>query len=70
MTYTLLHCPCAGCGALIAVNPDKCPSIRVKGSREPLCEGCINKWNEIHRTSQGLDPVPLNPEAYAPLKDN
>jgi hypothetical protein len=45
-------------------NPVKVPSIVVKGNKEPLCETCFNKWNEIHRTSKGLPPVALDPEAY------
>lgn len=57
---------CINCKRTITFNPNKVPSIRVAGEREPLCEACFAKWNEIHRTSKGLDPVPLHPDAYEP----
>jgi len=63
MPATLI-CHCINCGTPMTCNPVKVPSITVNGSREPLCEVCFNKWNVIHRTSKGLPPVALDPEAY------
>ncbi len=60
---------CINCEAIITFNPHHVPSLTINGSREPLCRGCFNRWNEIHRTSKGLDPVPLHPEAYEPAED-
>ena len=61
---------CASCGVYMpCVNPSRCPSIRVNGSREAICEVCFARWNKIHRTENGLEPIPLNPDAYKPLDE-
>lgn len=57
---------CCACGARIAFNPNKVPSLRVNGVREPICRACFEQWNQIHRTGKGLDPIPLQPDAYEP----
>jgi len=64
--YMIVHGSCVGCNAFIAFNPEWVPSIRVNNKREPLCRACHSKWNEIHRTSKGLKPVALHPQAYKP----
>ena len=70
MGYMFVMATCISCGNSITFNPHKVPSIRVKGVREPLCKVCFEKWNVIHRTSKGLDPVPLDPEAYKPVSES
>ena len=62
--YMTVIGPCIGCGKTISFNPNRVPSLVVDGAREPLCKSCFNRWNEIHRVSKGLDPVPLNSDAY------
>lgn len=62
--------PCCGCGEMITFNPNKVPSLRVHGNREPLCRVCFGKWNEIHRVSKGLPPEPLAPDAYSPIPES
>ncbi len=57
---------CVGCGNLIHFNPNRVPSIRVNGEREPLCRSYFNKWNLFHRVSKGLPDYPLDPNAYKP----
>ena len=64
MSFMLVHSPCAACEQLIGYNPHRVPSIRVNGTREPLCRTCFDRWNVINRTSQGLEPEPLHPKAY------
>lgn len=64
MGYALLHDVCVNCRTPIVCNPVRVPSLRINGERKPLCKACFNKWNEIHRTSQGLPPMPLHPDAY------
>ena len=66
MGYAMMIGRCINCGNRITFNPAKVPSIRhpKTGDKEPLCEACFNKWNEIHRTSKGLAPIPLQPDAY------
>lgn len=60
---------CCACGTPIVFNPHRVPSIRINGEKEPLCRSCFAQWNEIHRISKGLDPVPLDPEAYDPAQE-
>jgi len=47
------------------------PSIRLTpdGEKFPLCESCFNRWNVKHRTSHGLEPVPLDPRAYKEIEE-
>ena len=65
MGYVTALGHCINCNAPLTFNPARVPSIRVNGSREPLCKACFERWNEIHRTSKGLEPVQLHPEAYS-----
>lgn len=65
MGVAILITSCAGCGEPITANPVFCPSIRVNGERQAICKSCHARWNEIHRTSKGLEPVPLHPKAYS-----
>ena len=57
---------CINCKTPMSFNPDKVPSLVVRGEREPLCRSCVERWNEIHRTSKGLSPVPIPEDAYEP----
>lgn len=57
--YCVGHC--VACKALVHFNPDLVPSLRVNGSREPLCESCAKRWGEIHS-----QPVRIHPDAYEP----
>ena len=57
---------CVNCKAPINFNPVRVPSIRVNGEKQPLCPACFMQWNQIHRVSQGLEPIPLDPQAYEP----
>ena len=66
MGYMFAIGECINCGVVLSFNPEKVPSVRINGKREPLCSLCHGKWNEIHRVSEGLEPVPIHPEAYEP----
>jgi hypothetical protein len=70
MGSIMVHGACIACGTVMTFNPLYVPSIRIEGKREPLCRGCHAAWNRIHRTSQGLPPVPLHPLAYAPSEEH
>lgn len=61
---------CVACGVPIQYNPNRVPSITVNGSRQALCKSCFARWNQIHRTSKGLEPVPLDPQAYEPAPES
>ena len=68
MAFMYCHSVCCNCKAPISFNPERVPSLRVNGGREPLCAGCFAEWNRIHRTSRGLTPEPLQPDAFEPLE--
>ena len=65
MGYAIVMGFCVACKASVQFNPHKVPSIRVNGTREPLCRRCAERWSEIHK-----QPVPTNlDEAYAPMAE-
>lgn len=68
--YFWLTAPCCACGKIITCNPARVPSLTVGGHRRPLCLGCYARWNEIHRTSKGLEPIPLMDGAYEPCPES
>ena len=64
MAFMLVHGFCVNCQTPISYNPHHVPSIRVNGSKEAICSACFDEWNRIHRTSRGLEALPLHPDAY------
>jgi hypothetical protein len=54
---------CVGCRRLFAFNPDLVPSIRVNGTREPICQTCVDRVNP-QRIANGLQPIVPLPGAY------
>lgn len=64
MPFMFVVGSCCACGVTLTFNPNRVPSLRVNGSREPLCPTCHGRWNVIHRTSKGLPPVEAHPEAW------
>ena len=68
MSFMFCHSVCCNCKTAISFNPERVPSVRVHGEREPLCAGCFDEWNRIHRTSRGLAPLALHPDAFEPLE--
>lgn len=61
--YVLVTSACAVCGEVISYNPNRVPSVRVRGEREPVCRPCIEAANPV-RVSRGLDPITIHPNAY------
>ncbi len=55
--------PCGACGNVFSYNPVKVPSFRFRVEKEPICQGCMKRLNE-KREAAGLDPFPIDPEAY------
>jgi len=70
MGVIFIFTTCVNCRTPMSCNPEKVPSLVLDGVREPLCEACFHKWNQIHRTSKGLEPVPLHPDAYTPMDES
>lgn len=65
MSYMTAMSPCFGCRQLFSYNPDKVPSLRVNGVREPVCKGCVERVNPV-RIAKWLDPIVPLPGAYEP----
>jgi len=63
MGYVFMTSACVGCGQLFNYNPMRVPSIRVNGSREPVCQICVERANPI-RLANGLEPIVPYADAY------
>ncbi len=48
---------------MISFNPNKVPSIRINGRREPVCRPCVELANR-ERAKRGLQPFEIAPDAY------
>ena len=60
MGYMMLVAACIACGARFSCNPDRVPSLKVRGFREPLCHACADRWNDLHPEAAR----PIQPGAY------
>lgn len=69
MGYVYCTSACAGCNRIFSYNPIRVPSIRIKGSREPVCEACVAIANP-RRIANGLDPIVPAPDAYQPCEES
>ena len=70
MGYMLAMGPCIGCGRTFSFNPDKVPSTSaVTGTREPICQGCVDRINPM-RVKNGLEPIVPLPGAYEPQAED
>jgi hypothetical protein len=63
MGYAFATSACIGCGRLFSYNPMRVPSVRVRGSREPICMDCVERANP-RRIANGLAPIVPLPDAY------
>jgi hypothetical protein len=61
--YVLAHGACFGCKRFFSFNPVRVPSIRVNGTREPICADCVEHANP-RRASLGLAPIVPAHDAY------
>ena len=59
---------CFGCKKVFGFNPNKVPSIRVSGNKEPICQSCV-EWANPLRVENGLEEIQVDPEAYRPLPE-
>ena len=63
MGYVTGYSACAGCGRLFTYNPVRVPSVVINGSREPICQSCVNRVNPLRR-ERGLPEIVPAPDAY------
>lgn len=68
MGYYVAMSPCVGCGRVFGFNPDRVPSLRVNGAREPVCGDCVERVNPT-RIANGLAPIEVLPGAYEPVDE-
>ena len=66
MGYISMIAYCIACKTLIQFNPHKVPSLVVNGVKEPLCESCANRWNQLHPENAR----PILKGAYEPADEN
>lgn len=62
-TFMVVLGRCAVCGQVFSFNPNKVPSVRVDGKREPICRACIEMANKV-RIDGGMEPFPVLEDAY------
>lgn len=63
MGYMFATSACIGCGALFCYNPERVPSVVIRGSKEPICASCVERVNP-KRVANGLEPIRPLPGAY------
>lgn len=67
--WIMMHGNCAACGTRVAFNPNKVPSIRVHGVREPLCAACVVKANTKAK-AEGKPEFQIPEGAYEPTRES
>lgn len=63
MGYMLAFGQCCVCNAVFTFNPERVPSLRIRGNREPICRDCIERANQL-RQEKGLELIQPLPGAY------
>jgi hypothetical protein len=63
MGYALATGACLTCKRIFTFNPVRVPSFRVNGTREPICQGCIETIN-LKRVANGVPPFTIAHDAY------
>ena len=61
--YVMAFGRCCGCDLPMTFHPNKVPSLRVNGEREPVCRACMDALN-ADLEQNGLPPHAIDPEAY------
>jgi hypothetical protein len=68
MAFVSVIGTCYGCGKPFSFHPNKVPSIRVDGVRQPICKSCVDHVNPI-RKEKGLPPITYPSDAYETGQD-
>jgi hypothetical protein len=61
--YTIHNGFCGLCNGLFHFHWQLVPCLSFSGQRLPVCEECIDGIN-LAREEEGLDPLPVHPDAY------
>lgn len=54
---------CVRCDRLFSFSATKVPSVKINGTRQPLCEQCVGVLN-AERVKLGLPEISVLPGAY------
>ena len=68
MGYAFCMGICYTCERVFSFNPVKVPSIRIEGTRQPVCEDCVRAANP-KRIANGLPAIEYSPDAYQPCEE-
>jgi len=68
MGYMLVMSACVGCKRVFSYHPHRVPSLTVNGTREPICQACVDRVNP-KRIANGLEPIVPLPGAYEPCDE-
>ena len=68
MGYYFAYGSCYGCSQPFSFNPDRVPSIRVDGVRQPVCRICVTRANPVRRAN-GLPEIVPAQDAYSPAAE-
>ena len=63
MGYVIVFGECYGCKQMFGFNPERVPSIRIEGVKQPICQSCVDRVNP-QRIANGLEPIRPLPGAY------
>jgi len=66
--YVFLMSPCFGCKVPFSYNPNRVPSIRIDGERQPVCQNCVDRVNP-RREANGLEPIVVEEGAYEAMPE-
>lgn len=69
MGYAICIGTCMGCGRTFGFNPNRVPSMRVNGVREPICEECVNRANRLAR-KEGRPEFVIPKNAYEAVNES
>lgn len=63
MAWVTMEGTCVCCHQFFVFHPNRVPSLRIKGVRQPVCRSCIEAVNPL-RIAKGLPPIEILPGAY------
>jgi hypothetical protein len=64
----LLIGTCINCGCTFGCNPNKVPSVRINGNREPVCKDCMDRLI-AREEAAGIVPKRYADDAYEAIRE-
>ena len=63
MGYAMAVGSCVSCRKVFSFNPMRVPSITYGGTRQPICQDCVDRINP-ERRKNGVPEIVPHPDAY------